>query len=663
MNFKNKEMMKMNWYKSLILSAITTMMGVNLYAQDTDVILTVGNEKVSKKEFEYVFKKNNSKNAEAPTEAGLKEYLELYINYKLKVAEAKSLGMDTISSFKKELAGYRKQLSAPYLTDKEVNEKLIREAFDRSRVEIRASHILVSCSFDASAKDTLAAYNKIMTLRRRVVEKKEDFGKVAAEASTDPSAKQNKGDLGYFSVFSMVYPFENICYNTKPGTISQPVRTKFGYHLVKVADVRPANGEIKVAHIMIRLADKSTGVDTINAKQKIEEIYKKIAAGERFEDLAKQYSDDKQSAKNGGALPYFSAGKMVLEFEREAFGLKKAGDYSKPFLTSYGWHIVKLIDRKPLPSFDEMKNELKVKVGKDSRSDLNRESFISKLKKEYNFREDRVALEKFYNKADTSIGTFQFKKEQAVNPNDVLFTLDGKKYLISDFAAYVQQNMVAIAKENIKRFRRELYDAYVTKTIMDYEESRLDVKYPEFKALMDEYRDGILLFDLTDRKVWSAAVKDTSGLEQFYKNNISKYMWGDRLDASIYTCSNENISNDVRKLIKNKKISQDSLLKRVNQSNPLNLTVKSDKFEKGENSVIDQIQWKKGVTKNLSINNTIVFVKVNKVLKSEPKKLNEIRGVVTSDFQTYLEKQWIEELRKKYQVSVNEPVLKSLIKN
>lgn len=654
--------MKTNWYKSLLLSAIAIMIGANVNAQNSDVILTVGNEKVSKKEFEYVFKKNNSKNADAPTEAGLKEYLELYINYKLKVTEAKSLGMDTVSTFKKELSGYRKQLAAPYLTDKEVNDRLIKEAFDRSRVEIRASHILVSCSFDASPKDTLIAYNKIMTLRRRIVDKKEDFAKVAMEASTDPSAKQNKGDLGYFSVFNMVYQFENICYNTKPGTISQPVRTKFGYHLVKVADVRPANGEVKVAHIMIRLADKSTGADTINAKQKIDEIYKKISAGERFEDLAKQYSDDKQSAKNGGALPYFGAGKMVFEFEKEAFNLKKAGDYSKPFLTSYGWHIVKLIDRKPLPSFDEMKNELKTKVGKDSRSDLNKESFIAKLKKEYNFKEDKIALEKFYNKADTNIGTYQFKKEQAVNPNDVLFVLDGKKYLISDYAAYVQQNMVAIAKENIKRFRRELYDSYVSKTIMDYEESRLDLKYPEFKALMDEYRDGILLFDLTDKKVWSAAVKDSAGLEAFYKNNINKYMWSDRLDATIYTCTNESVAADVRKLIKNKKIDQDSLLKRINQSNPLNLTVKSDKFEKTENSIIDQIQWKKGLTKNMSINNTVVFVKVKKVLKAEPKKINEIRGVVTSDYQTFLEKQWLEELRNKYSVSVNETVLKSLIK-
>ncbi len=652
----------MNVYKKILITVIAFLINFGVSAQNSDIILSVGPEKITKKEFEYVFKKNN-KNSENPTESSLREYLDLYINYKLKVIEAKSLGMDTVNTFIKELSGYRKQLAAPYLTDKEVNERLVKEAFDRSRVEIRASHILVSCSWDASPKDTLIAYNKIMNLRRRVVDKKEDFGKVALEASTDPSAKSNKGDLGYFSVFSMVYPFENICYNTKPGTISAPVRTKFGYHLVKVQDVRPANGEVKASHIMIRLAEKSTKEDSLKAKQKIDEIYKKLVAGERFEDLARQFSDDKQSAKNGGALPYFTAGKMVLEFEKEVFDLKAVGEYSKPFITSYGWHIVKLLDRKPLPSYDEMKKELVAKVGKDSRSDLNKESFITKLKKQYSFKENRVALNKFYDKADTAIGTFQFKKEQAVNPNDLLFSLDTKNYYIKDFAAYIQQNQVALVKENISRFRRELYDSYVNKIIMDYEESRLEQKYPEFKALIEEYRDGILLFDLTDKKVWSAAVKDTLGLEEFYKQNINKYMWKDRLDAVIYTCANEAVAKDVRKLIKNKKISQDSLLRRINKSNPLDLTIKADKFEKTENAIIDQIEWKKGVTQNMSMNNSIVFVNVKNVLKAEPKKLSEIRGVVTSDYQSYLEKKWLEELRLKYKVEVNENVFKTLIKN
>ncbi len=650
-----------NWYKRTVLSVACTSMVFGVMAQNSDVLMTIGNEKVSKKEFEYVFKKNNNKNASNPDEKSLREYLDLYTNFKLKVIEAKSLGMDTVGSFVRELGGYRKQLAAPYLTDKEVNEKLINEAWERSQKEVRASHILINCPEGSSPKDTIAAYNKIMAIRRRLVEKKEDFAKVALETSQDPSAKQNKGDLGYFSVFAMVYPFENVCYNTKVGTVSMPFRTKFGYHIVKVVDQRPAQGEVKVAHIMLKSNDKFTKEDSIKAKEKIEEIYARLAKGEKFEDLAKQYSEDKSSARLGGALPMFGTGKMVLEFEVQSFGLKNIGDYSKPFTTPYGWHIVKLLERKAAPTFEKAKEELKGKINRDSRSDLNKISFVNKLKKEYQFTENQKALNTFYTAADSSIVKTQFKKASAKNPNDVLCYIAGKPYSIADFAAYVESNQSSTYKETLGKARLTLYDNYVSKILLDYEETRLDQKYPEFKALMEEYRDGILLFELTDQKVWSAAVKDSAGLEQFFKNNQSKYTWPDRLNATIYTCANETIAQEVRKLIKNKKISQDSLLRRVNKSNPLNLTIKSDKFEKGDNHIIDDIDWKKGVSKNINVNNTVVFVKVSEKIPSQPKQLSEVRGAATAEYQNYLEKEWLDTLRKKYPVNINESVFKSLI--
>jgi peptidyl-prolyl cis-trans isomerase SurA len=245
------------------------LFGFGTFAQNTNTLMTVGSDKVGKQEFENVFKKNNSKMAANPDEKTLREYLDLYINFKLKVLEAKSFGMDTAASFKKELAGYRKQLAAPYLTDKEVTEQLINEAYDRSKKEIRASHILINCKEDASAKDTLAAYNKIMAIRKKILEKKEDFGKVAMESSEDPSAKTNKGDLGFFSVFAMVYSFENACYKAKQGTVTMPFRTKYGYHIVKVVDSRPAQGEVKVAHIMLRATAKLSKEDSLRNQNKI----------------------------------------------------------------------------------------------------------------------------------------------------------------------------------------------------------------------------------------------------------------------------------------------------------------------------------------------------------------------------------------------------------
>jgi peptidyl-prolyl cis-trans isomerase SurA len=622
--------------------------------------MTVGSEKVSKQEFENVFKKNNSKMAANPDEKTLREYLDLYINFKLKVLEAKSFGMDTAASFKKELAGYRKQLAAPYLTDKEVTEQLINEAYERSKKELRASHILVNCKEDASPKDTLAAYNKIMAIRKKILDKKEDFAKVAMESSEDPSAKTNKGDLGYFSVFAMVYSFENACYKANQGTVTMPFRTKYGYHIVKVVDSRPAQGEVKVAHIMLRATAKLSKEDSVRNQNKINEVYNLLTSGQKFEELAKQYSEDKGSAKNGGVLPVFGTGKMVPEFESEAFALKNVNDYSKPFTTSYGWHIVKLIERKSLPTFDAAKADIKAKISRDSRADINKQSFIVKLKKEYKFIETPASLKKFYLKADSNLAHTTFKKQETANPKDPIFTIGSTVYTVADYADYLTQYQFNMLKDNMSKAKKDAYDNFVNKTLLDYEENRLDQKYPEFKTLMEEYRDGILLFELTDQKVWSAAVKDTAGLELFFDQNKANYQWADRLDAKIFTCANESIAEDVRKIIKNKKITEDSLLRRINKSNPLNLAIKSDKFEKGENAIIDGIVWKKGVSPNILTNNTVVFVKVNAKLNSQTKALNEVRGTVTADYQNKLEKEWIGVLKQKYPVQVNDAVLRTL---
>ncbi len=653
-------MKNLTWSKKIYFSAAAMLIGLSAFAQNANTLMTVGGDKVTKQEFENVFKKNNAKLAANPDEKTLREYLDLYINFKLKVLEAKSYGMDTAASFRKELAGYRKQLAAPYLTDKEVTEQLIMEAYERSKKEIRASHILVTCKEDASPKDTLAAFNKIMAIRKRILEKKEDFGKAAMESSEDPSAKTNKGDLGFFSVFAMVYSFENACYKAKQGVVSMPFRTKYGYHIVKVVDTRPAQGEVKVAHIMLRATAKLTKEDSVRNQNKINEVYKMLTAGQKFEDLAKQYSEDKGSSKYGGVLPVFGTGKMVPEFESEAFALKNVNDYSKPFTTSYGWHIVKLLERKALPSFEAAKADIKAKISRDSRADVNKKSFIVKLKNEYKFTETTASLKKFYAKADSSLAVTAFKKQETANPKDPIFTIGTSVYTIADYADFLSQYQFNMFKDNMPKSKKEAYDNFVNKTLLDYEENRLDQKYPEFKILMEEYRDGILLFELTDQKVWSAAVKDTVGLERFFEQSKANYQWGDRLDASIYTCANESIANEVRKLIKNKKITEDSLLRRINKSNPLNLSIKSDKFEKGENAIVDGLAWKKGVTDNIAANNTVVFVKIKSKINAQTKALNEVRGTVTADYQNKLEKEWIAVLKQKYPVQVDDSVFRTL---
>lgn len=662
-----------------VIAAALVLSASSMQAQQGNdpVLLTVGDSKITKSEFEKIYEKNNPK--EERSKESLEKYLDLYINFKLKVNEAEELGMDTVTAFQEELKGYRKQLAQPYLTDKDVNEKLLREAYDRLQWDVRASHILVQVSENALPKDTLEAYNKIMKIRQRIL-KGEDFNKVAKEpgVSDDPSAKENGGDLGYFTALQMVYPFETAAYNTKPGEVSMPVRTRYGYHIIKVADKRPAQGEILVGHIMVKAPAGMPANDSINAKNKIDELYAKLQNGADFAELAKEYSDDKPSAKKGGELPWFGLNRMPLEFEQASFALQKDNEYSKPIKTRYGWHIIKRLDKKELPSFDEMKAELKTKVTRDSRSQKGRQSLIARLKSEYNFTEAKKkkglfkktltfpALEEFYAKVDSTFFEGKWDVKKAEGMNKPMFTLDGKTYTQADFAKYLDSHQSKRQKpagknaaEGVSELVAAMYKQWVDDAIISYEESRLEQKYPEFKALMQEYRDGILLFELTDKKVWSKAVKDTVGLKEFYEKNKENYKWDERAEVSIYTAANEKIAKEVRKMLAKNKTEKE-ILDAINKSSQLNLQVDSRIVQKGENDLVDA-NWAPGIAPDkVQENGKVTIVVVHKLLKPEVKSFNEAKGLVTADYQNYLEKEWLESLRQKYEVKVNREVLETI---
>ncbi len=627
--------------------------------QKTDaIILNIAGEDIPKSEFERVFKKNNTKDNNYDQKA-VNDYLQLYINYKLKVREALELGMDTVKSFVDELAGYRKQLAQPYLVDKQVSEQLIREAYDRMKTDLRASHILIKCDQNALPKDTLEAYNKANRIRSEIM-KGMDFTAAAKKYSEDPSVKDNGGDLGYFSAMQMVYPFESAAYNTKAGEVSSVIRTRFGYHIVKVTDSRPAQGEVHVAHIMVKLAAGAKEEDSLKATQKINEIAGKIKAGDKFEDLARQFSDDQSSSKAGGTLPWFGTGRMVPEFEKAAFALKNAGDVSDPVRTSYGWHIIKMLERKPLASYEEMQNDLKGRVQKDSRSELSKSSMINRVKSKYAFRENPKTRDEFNKVVDSTLTQGKWTADRASALKSVMFSLGNKSYTQQDFAAYVADHQSkrggTIAPQVMVS---NLYNEWVNESVLAYEESKLDSLYPDFRNLMQEYRDGILLFELTDKKVWSKAVKDTAGLKSFYEANKAKYPWPDRLDATIYTCADADIAKQVHKLMKTVD-DVDTLMSRINKTSQLNLQVKTGKFAKGDNDVIDKVEWKKGMSKDMPHNNQVVFVDVHNVLPAGPKSLDEAKGLVTADYQSSLEKEWIEQLRSKYAVKINQDVVDSV---
>ncbi len=649
----------------------------NLYSQQNDpILLTIAGENITKSEFLRMYQKNNIK-GDPLTKEALEEYLDLYINFKLKVKEAERLGLDTVKSFRDELEGYRRQLTQPYFNDKTVDSLLILEAYNRSLWDIRASHILIKLDPYASPKDTLEKYNQIMALRKRIL-KGESFEKIAKEASEDPSArdkeatdkqpfiKGNAGDLGYFTVFDLVYPFETAAYNLKVGEVSMPVRTDFGYHLIKVYNKKKALGKAQVAHIFISIPKNATKEDSLRIKNKVDSLYNAILNGANFEDIAREFSDDKGSSTKGGVLPWFGCFRMVPEFIVAISELKNKGDMPKPVLTSYGWHIIKLIDKKEIGSYEDSYSELKAKVQRDSRSNKSKDAVIQKIKKDYNFTENKLSLKDFYKVVTDSIFKGKWDVAQAAGLNKIMFTIGNETYTQQDFVDYLDelQKNGFLKQQDIEIFINKSYDEWVKNKCIEYEDKNLESKYPEFKALMKEYRDGILLFDLTDQKVWSKAVKDTLGLKDFYEKHKYEHMWKERVDAIIYTCANESIAKSTRKLLQNahkKGITNDSILKIINKGQTVLLEIKSGKFQKGDNEIIDKIQWKTGLTPNMKINDKIVFVDVKAVLPPQPKELKEIRGLITADYQKYLDEEWIKELRSKYNFTINKEVLNSII--
>lgn len=707
--------------RTLGFLALTTV-GFTALAQTAEpVIMTINAKPVYKSEFENVYKKNSGKEVNKEQKS-VKEYVDLFSTFKMKVFEAEANGLDTNSAFKTELAGYRKQLAAPYLTDKNVNDALLQEAYDRMKTEIKAAHILIRVTEDALPKDTIEAYTRLIIIRDALMGKtptaaklteyenilkkstvaltksstKSDstnyntilsavknisttlntgtdkFAAAAKKTSEDPSAADNGGDLGYFTSLQMVYPFENAAYKANVGDITMPVRTRFGYHILKISDKRPSQGEILTAHIMVKFAKEMGEKEKENLKSKIDELHNKLKAGEKFEDLARQFSDDKPSAEKGGQLQWFGSSRMPIEFEKAAFALGKNGDYSEPFTTNYGWHIVKRIDKKGLASFADMKGDLKQRIGKDSRTQAGRTSLIEKIKKENNFKENPAAKTEFLKVLDSTVfqGKWEAKRAEKLGKKELfrLSTKDkaaNKETLIifgqNDFARYIETHQTARAKMDYNMFLQQSYKEFVEETLINYEDEQLEAKYPEFRNLLKEYRDGILLFDLTDQKVWSKAVKDTAGLRAFYEKNKTNYLWDERAEVSMYKCANEKVAKEVRGMLKKNKTEKE-IVDAANKTSQLNLAVENITYLKGENKDVDA-NWKQGIAPSDiedSKENKVTVLVINKLLGKTPKTIAEAKGMITADYQNYLEKEWLAYLKNKYTVKVNEDVLSTV---
>ena len=642
---------------------------------ESPTLFSFGKDKVNKNEFMYVYEKHNSTDSLIYSQKSIDEYLELYINFKLKVKEAEALGIDTLQRIQAELEKYKGQLAQNYLYDKDVSETMLRETYDRMSKEVKTSHILIMVNEKALPQDTIVAFKKAINIHKLITEQGEDFAKMANKYSQDPSVTENDGNLGYITAFQTVYPFETAAYHTPVGTISQPVRTKFGYHLVKVEDVRPAQGKVQTAHILVKVSkDDSEAVQ--KEKEKIaKDIWKKANKKNAvFEDLAKQYSDDKTSSNQGGILPWFSSGSMLEEFENAAFALEKKGDISKPVCTKIGWHIIKLIDKQQLGAYDDVKMDIKKKIERDSRSKVSQNVFLERLKKDYNYEFLKKTKADFISKVDNTILRSQWKASSfPADMNETLFTLsferNGKSEKLTfgqqEFAKYIEINQVKdISKTAIARCER-LYDMFVKEKLLEVEESMLEYKYPDFARLLKEFRDGNLLYELMGEKVWTKAMQDTTGLQTFFESNKDKYLWKNRANAAIFYFNNEGLAKETRKKIKD--LDEEGVKKMETElkenGGMLNMRIDKGVYEKEQNKMIDQMNFKTGTSDVIANNDgTYSLVKIFDIIAPAPKKLEEARGYVIADYQSELEKAWIEELRTKYPVKIDNKVLKTLYK-
>ena len=626
-----------------------------------DIIMTLGNEKVTKAEFERIYHKNNSSvvyDNKTP-----REYLDLFINFKLKVMEAKAQGYDTMSSFIKELGGYRDQLAKPYLRDKEQDEQMLKETYRRIATEVNASHIAVKVAFTtASPADTLEAYNKILALRNRIL-KGESFEDIAVANSDDPSAKNNKGNLGWFSAFRMVYAFEDAAYKTPVGQISMPVKTRYGYHIIRTNAFRPALGDILLANIMMRVRPSADSAAHQAGMEKINKCYSLLKQGESFADVARKYSEDDASAKNGGKMRWLSSGELPPEIEEVVFALD-SGEYTEPMKSEYGYHIFQVLGKRPVKSFEEMKSNLEERIAQDERQKNTEAIFVDKLKKEYGFTEYPENVAALISLIDTSLYESKWDPSLKGELIDPVFTIGDRDYTQMDLGLYIKAGRKYTKKETLESIGKRKYDDFVKEMVLQYEKDRLDQKYPEFRYLMEEYHDGILLFNITDDMVWSKAVKDTLGLQQYYNLHKNNYKWQTRADVSKYSTKDSSLEAKIVQFAPQRS-SRNWTPKQFNalvcgQDTLPCVEVADLKVEKGSDPVVDSMEWKKGTLKAYKEKDKTAVVCINGILKPQTKLLKEARGLVTADYQNELEKAWIKELRLKYPVVIDEKVFETI---
>lgn len=636
--------------KSLLcFCLLACALSVNAQVTNNDILFTVDDEAISAEEFVRVYSKNLDL-VQDEKQKDVDEYLKLFINYQLKLKEAKRLELDKNPKYIREFNNYKRQLTKNYMSESNVTDALVKEAYDRISYDVNITHILVK--FDETERDTTSVYNQISALRDRALN--EGFDKVRKEVHNGNTIFGE--DLGYFSGFKMVYDFENVAFNTPIGEVSKPFRTQFGYHILRVKDKRASRGQVTVAHIMV--ANNQTD-STLLPEVRIKEIDQKLKQGESFESLAKQFSDDKSSANNGGKLVPFKSGQLSSTvFEDKAFELQEVDDITEPFKTEYGWHIVKLIKKTPLQPFNEIKSELQNRVKRDGRSKLINASLAKDLMTKFDVKESAEGFAYF----KTIITDDYFKKSWAPSEgfeNDKeLISINEQSYNANRFASHLRSVQRQYFGKNlpIDYVLEKEYKAFLEKSVLDYHKNNLEKTNKEFANILKEYRDGLLLFDLMEKQIWNKASKDSVGLQNFYEANTSKYQWSNRVDVVIATSAKERDIKKVRAAFLDGK-SQEDINTEFNTKKELKVIFTNGVKDVTDSKLPKDLEVKEGISKVYFHNNAYHVLNIKAVLPAGQKTLDEARGRVINDYQNQIENNWLEELKSRFNVTVDNAVL------
>lgn len=612
------------------------------------VLFTVGGQPVAASEFMYLYRKNNQNKPAEFTDSKIEEYLNLYINFKLKVKEAYRQGIDTTQAFQKEYATYRDELRKPYVATGDELEGLTRETFNRLQEEVNASHILIMAAADAPPADTLRAFQRVAAIRERL-QKGEDFATVARETSEDPSAAANGGNLGFFTAMQMVFPFEDAAYKLQPGELSAPVRTRFGYHLIKLHHRQPARGEVEVSHILLRGNDPKV-------RNRAFDIVEQLKKGRPWDELCKEFSEDGATRDAGGRLRPFGVGALsaVPEFEAVAFSMQVPGEVSDPFSSAIGWHIVRLEKRIPLPTYAELEPSLKRRVSRDERFQISKVRNLEKRKREFAFIENSALVDSLRTRVDTTLTNGRWSFTVAAPwRSAAVATLAGRAVPMARLVSYLQRNQKPSALQPREYFE-QLYNQFVDDEIKEEEDRQLLATNEDYRNLITEYREGMLMFSVMEKEVWNKASADTIGQLQYYQQHKQQYQAGERVKARVISATTKTILDEVKSKIQKGDTLKPEDIRKLKSFGAIR------PYARGENAGVDKVSWAAGLHET-EAEGVFYLIEVEGLLAPGTKEFAEVKAQVIAEYQDQLEKQWLARLKQTFPVQVNKKVKKQVI--